>query len=251
MPYKKGRRVKRRTHKQDMQEEKQNLDAPKSLVFCRGKVGREVNQLMMEWRECMMPFTAANLKIVKRNKVKDIIELAKHFGCQTVHVFTCAPSGTHFRILKSPVGPTLTFRVESFKLRADIMKESGRANKFAVTDAASFSKPPLLVFNQFNTEENHQQLVMATFQGMFPSIHVDNFKLSHCHRVVLIHYNKAHDVIEVRHYGILARNAGVSTAAKKLSRNILPKKMGELDNIADLFKKVWPSNLIFLWEKKN
>ena len=238
MPYKKGKRVKRRTHKLDMEEEKQRLDAPKSMVFCRGQVGREVNTLMHEWREAMMPYTAQKLKIVKRNKVKDFVDLAKHFGCTTAHAFTCSSSATHFRVLKCPSGPSLTFRVESFKTRADIMSENPRGNKFAVTDTTSFSQPPLLVCNQFDQTEKHHQLIMATFKGMFPNIYPDSFKLSHCHRVMLVNYNKAHDMVEVRHYGILARTAGISTAAKKLSKLQMPKRLGELDTVEDLFAKV-------------
>eukprot|EP01063_Lacrimia_lanifica_P029297 TRINITY_DN4438_c0_g2_i1.p1 TRINITY_DN4438_c0_g2~~TRINITY_DN4438_c0_g2_i1.p1 ORF type:complete len:473 (+),score=223.72 TRINITY_DN4438_c0_g2_i1:104-1522(+) len=235
MPYKKGKRVKRRTHKISIEDEKELVDAPKSLVFCKGKVGKEVNQLMTEWRQAMMPFTAQKLKVVKRDKVKDVSELAKHFGCSTVHVFSCSPGGTHFRVLRAPNGPSMTFRVESFKLRADILKERGKS--FLVSDTQSFSKPPLVVFNQLNTGANHHELIMTTFKSMFPRIHVDTFKLSHCHRVMLINYQKAHDAIEIRHYGVLARTAGVSAAAKKLARNILPKRMGNLDSVEDLFGK--------------
>ena len=236
MPYKKGKRVKRRTHKEVVADLADELEAPRSLVFCKGKVGGEVNQLMHEWREVMLPFTGERLKIVKRNKIKDILELSKLYKCSTSHVFTCSPSGTNLRILKSPQGPTLTFKVETFKLKADILKEGRKQHM--VTDSNSFSKPPLVVFNQFNNVDKHHQLMMTTFQRMFPNIVVDTFKLSHCHRVLLVNYNKAHDVIELRHYGILAKTAGVSTVAKKLSRNIIPKKMGDLVSVEELFKKV-------------
>eukprot|EP01059_Diplonema_ambulator_P035957 TRINITY_DN8724_c0_g1_i2.p1 TRINITY_DN8724_c0_g1~~TRINITY_DN8724_c0_g1_i2.p1 ORF type:complete len:459 (+),score=229.80 TRINITY_DN8724_c0_g1_i2:32-1378(+) len=235
MPYKKGKRVKRRTHQVSLEEEKLNVEAPKSLVFCRGKVGNEVNTLMREWREVMQPFTASKLKIVKKNKVKDILELSKHFGCTTVHVFSCTPASTNFKILRSPQGPTLTFKVESFKLKHDIQQEQRRPH--SITDSNSFAKPPLVVFNQFNNAEAHHQLMMTTIQGMFPNIQVDTFKLSHCHRIVLVNYNKAHDVIEIRHYGILAKTAGLTPAAKKLSQGIVPKRVGEMEAIEDLFMK--------------
>eukprot|EP01064_Diplonema_japonicum_P002072 TRINITY_DN1133_c0_g4_i2.p1 TRINITY_DN1133_c0_g4~~TRINITY_DN1133_c0_g4_i2.p1 ORF type:complete len:298 (+),score=97.59 TRINITY_DN1133_c0_g4_i2:493-1386(+) len=78
---------------------------------------------------------------------------------------------------------------------------------------------------------------MTTIQGMFPNIQVDNFKLAHCHRIVLVNYNKQHDVVEIRHYGILARTAGLSTAAKKLSKGIVPKRLGEIGAIEDVFTK--------------
>eukprot|EP00659_Diplonema_papillatum_P010084 gene10084-15501_t len=235
MPYKKGRRVKRRTHKESAADLKELLEAPKSLVFCRGQVGNKVNGLMREWREAMLPHTADRLKIVNRDKIKDIAELARVYGCHTIHAFSCSPAGTSLRIVKAPQGPTLTFRVESFALRSDILKEQRRSN--IVSDSNSFAQPPLIVFNQFNNTSKELQLVMTTFQGMFPSIPVDTFKLTHCHRVLLVNYNKQHDVIEFRHYGILARSTGLSAAAKKLSRKIIPKRIGELEDIGDLFSK--------------
>ena len=62
---------------------------------------------------------------------------------------------------------------------------------------------PLVVLHNFNhSEEDHIKLMRTTFQHMFPSISVKTVKLNECRRVVLFHYNKENETVEMRHYAI-------------------------------------------------
>eukprot|EP01062_Namystynia_karyoxenos_P073402 TRINITY_DN70204_c0_g1_i1.p1 TRINITY_DN70204_c0_g1~~TRINITY_DN70204_c0_g1_i1.p1 ORF type:complete len:480 (+),score=205.61 TRINITY_DN70204_c0_g1_i1:95-1441(+) len=229
-----GRRKKSKTHQIDAEEEKRIADAPKSLIFARGTVGKSVQALCLEWRHAMMPFTASKLKVGYKDKVRHFADMAKAFGCNNIHVFSCPSSSAMLKLVRPPQGPTLTFRVDSYKLRKDVANDS-RKDLRIVSDQASYSKPPLCVLNGFNSSERHLQLVVSTFQGMFPTIHVDQFRLTDCKRVLLVNYNKQLDVIDIRHYGIIARRGGLSSAAKKLTRGQMPKRLGDIAAVEELF----------------
>eukprot|EP01065_Artemidia_motanka_P037828 TRINITY_DN46735_c0_g1_i1.p1 TRINITY_DN46735_c0_g1~~TRINITY_DN46735_c0_g1_i1.p1 ORF type:complete len:414 (+),score=97.60 TRINITY_DN46735_c0_g1_i1:53-1243(+) len=235
MPYGKGgKRRKSRGAASPGADDKSAEDAPRSIIFCRGKVGVQVNRLMREWRQVMMPFTSQRLKATYRTHIKDIEQMAKTFQASGLHVFSCPATGSYLRLLKAPQGPTLSFRVESFILRKDVMAETRRDHQ-VVSDAVSFSRPPLCVLNGFNTSDKHLQLVATTFQNMFPTIHVDKFRLSQCRRVLLVNYNKQTDMIDIRHFGIIARQGGLSAPVKKLARGRMPKRVGELGSVDELF----------------
>ncbi len=77
------------------------------------------------------------------------------------------------------------------------------------------------------------KLMRTTFQHMFPSITVKTVNLAECRRVVLFHYDKNQDIVELRHYAILATPTGISKSIKKILTNKVPN-LGELQVIFNI-----------------
>lgn len=85
------------------------------------------------------------------------------------------------------------------------------------------STPPLVVLNNFGAQNSENvKLMRVMFQNMLPSINVQTIKLSNCRRVVLFHYKKDEDSVEMRHYAIKASPVGVHKSIKKLLQGKLP-----------------------------
>ena len=62
----------------------------------------------------------------------------------------------------------------------------------------------------------HLPLVMKTFQSLFPPLAPGKISLSSARRVVLVSYNAERATIDVRHYLISVRAAGVSRRVRKI-----------------------------------
>ncbi|RYH23739.1 hypothetical protein EON65_17465 [archaeon] len=93
--------------------------------------------------------------------------------------------------------------------------------------------PPVVVLNNFGqAEENHLKLMKLTFQHMFPTINVKTVQLSQVRRVVLFHYHKESDTVEMRHYAIRANPVGISKSVKRIVQAKIPN-LGRLKDIAD------------------
>ena len=50
----------------------------------------------------------------------------------------------------------------------------------------------------------HVKLMRITFQQLFPPTNVATVRLADCRRVVLFHYDKESETVEMRHYAIRA-----------------------------------------------
>lgn len=83
-------------------------------------------------------------------------------------IVTNTQVGPALRIMRTPKGPTLTFRIHSYSLCQDILssvKKQLNADKM-------YKYPPLIVLNNFTSDENHMKLMATMFQNMFPTINV-------------------------------------------------------------------------------
>ncbi len=67
---------------------------------------------------------------------------------------------------------------------------------------------------------------------MFPTINVKTVKLSDCRRVILFHYNKESETVEMRHYAIRANPVGISRNIKKVVQSKVPN-LGDLKDISE------------------
>lgn len=131
-------------------------------------------------------------------------------------------------MIRSPQGPTLTFRVESYSLMKDVVKSQRRPHSPGV----EFENSPLLVLNNFSGKEEEKQLMSAMFIHMFPPIEVKTIKLSSCRRVVLIHYDPETKLISLRHYVVNASPVGLTKSIKRIIKGKIPD-LGERPDIAD------------------
>eukprot|EP01031_Cornospumella_fuschlensis_P035600 gene35600-43175_t len=231
MPKKGGKRRKTKTHEKPVPEgaaiQTEDSLAPRSIVAKAGKVDPFVTELIMETRKVMEPYTARNLRERRFNKMKDFVSVASQLGVSHLLFFSQTDSNLILRIIKDPEGPTLHFRIQHFSLPRQIKAQQKRP--FESTSV--YLTPPVVVLNNFGqAEENHLKLMKLTFQHMFPTINVKTVQLSQVRRVVLFHYHKESDTVEMRHYAIRANPVGISKSVKRIVQAKIPN-LGRLRDI--------------------
>uniref|UniRef100_A0A6V1TY31 Brix domain-containing protein n=1 Tax=Heterosigma akashiwo TaxID=2829 RepID=A0A6V1TY31_HETAK len=222
MPKKGGKRRKRRTHASAAPKGAQiegEEKVPRSFVFKNKKVSQYVQQLIADLRQVMAPYTALKLKERKKNSVKDYLSVAGTFGVTHFLVLSQTEAAVNLKVARTPQGPTLSFKVEQYTLCKSIVA----TQKKPYGPALVYQCPPLVVLNNFaDATEAHVKLMRVTFQNMFPPINVQTIKLADCRRVVLFHYLKEDQTVEVRHYSIRAVPTGISRSVKRVVQARLP-----------------------------
>lgn len=122
------------------------------------------------------------------------------------------------KIARLPRGPTLSFKIAEYALSKHVRSTQKRP----IDPLNAFHTNPLIVLNNFRSDENHIKLLNMTFQNMFPSIDVQTVKLSDCRRVVLFDYDHEQDRVEFRQYLIRANPLGLSKNVKRIMRAKIP-----------------------------
>ncbi|KIP09559.1 hypothetical protein PHLGIDRAFT_116195 [Phlebiopsis gigantea 11061_1 CR5-6] len=190
---------------------------PKSFIIKHGQVGAALAQLVRDMRKVMEPNTASRLRERARNKLKDFMTMAPALGVTHMLAFTLTDVAPSLRIVRLPVGPTLSFRIERYSLLKDITRTSRRAKSIGTVEYLS---PPLLVLASFPppspTTPPHLTLLMKTFQTLFPPLSPKTISLSSARRVVLISYDAERGTVEFRHYLITVKPYGVSKRVRKV-----------------------------------
>lgn len=144
-----------------------------------------------------------------------------------IMVFNKTPTGTNLRIGRTPRGPTLTFRVNSYSLVKDIANSLKRPK----SPGTQFKTAPLLVLNNFAGDDVATRLITKTFQNMFPSINVANVDLKALRRVLLINRDSETGKLDIRHYEIAVKPTGLSKSVKQLLRTDIPD-LSKFDDIS-------------------
>uniref|UniRef100_A0A915MMK1 Brix domain-containing protein n=1 Tax=Meloidogyne javanica TaxID=6303 RepID=A0A915MMK1_MELJA len=161
---------------------------PHSFIIHTGKVGPFVRQLERDLRRVMSPHTSGELKVKKRNNLKDFIVNSQYL-------------------------------VEKYCLAHDVLSTQKRPPIYEEL----FKNAPLLVMKGLaSSNERHLQLVQTVVENMFPEIGVDRVKLGTIRRTLLLHYDPEEGLFELRHYSIKTVPAGVCRSAKKLLQNKVP-----------------------------
>lgn len=203
--------------------------APHVLVFKRGStVGNNVKELIKDMRRVMEPFTAPNLKVSRKNALKDFIAISGHFHVTNLMTFSKTQLSTYMRLLRVPRGPTLNFRIRRFTHSRDIVSALKRPQTFP----KQFEHAPLLVMNGFQDESIHIKLIATMFQNMFPSINVATVDLNTIQRCVLLSLDSVNGFIEFRHYNIKIAPTGISRAARKILQGKVPD-LSRFNDISD------------------
>ncbi|VDD81181.1 unnamed protein product [Mesocestoides corti] len=244
-------------------EERKYARAPHSFVFARPNVGSLVKQLALDARRIFEPYTASQLKVTKKNVLKDFINIAGPLNVSHILYFThprpeklalkrsryaanlekkreklgvvveekdddtgeqkgSAAGGVYLHVIRSPSGPSLTFRVSEYSLTRDVFSLVRR-----VFDVRQFASPPLLAMTGFGSSTSgggppppHLRLLVDMFQNMLPSLNIQKLKLSSVRRVLLLSREvdncQGEDVVYVRHFNIRIENRSVSKALRRL-----------------------------------
>lgn len=205
---------------------------PHSFIFHRGRIGKNVGQLVMDMRRVMQPYTAESLKVRKKNVLKDFATVAGPLGVTHFAIFTKTSSSVNLRLARIPKGPTLHFTVSKYALVKDIVSSLKRHRMHE----QQFTHHPLLVLNNFGVEGMHVKLMATMFQNMFPSINVHKVNVNNIKRCVLLNYDPASEEIEFRHFSIKVVPVGMSKGVKKLMQEKFPN-MSKFEDISELLLK--------------
>ncbi|KAJ3201614.1 hypothetical protein HDU82_007978, partial [Entophlyctis luteolus] len=239
------RRKKRRTHVVAAADPENQASAaaavPKSFVIRAGggrgqarKASPALKQLVLDWRAVMEPNTASNIKEQRANKLKDFVHVAGQLGVTHLVMLGTRESRSHgdrmtLRTARLPRGPTLSFNVRKYALAKDVRAAQSRPMS---PGSADFKTAPLIVLNNFNSDERHMKLVASMFQNMFPPINVQQMKLADARRVVLFSFDAADSLIEMRHYSISVKLIGISKSVKSVISTNIPD-LNKYDDVAD------------------
>ncbi|XP_053574002.1 suppressor of SWI4 1 homolog [Bombina bombina] len=202
---------------------------PHSFVFSRGQIGKNVQQLILDVRRAMEPFTASSLKVRKKNTLKDFVAVAGPLGVTHFLIFSKTTTNVNFKFVRLPRGPTLSFKINEYSLMKDVISSIKRHRMHE----QQFTHPPLLVLNNFGTQGMHVKVMASMFQNMFPSINVHKVNLNTIKRCILINYNDDTKQIEFRHYSLKVVPVGMSKGMKKLLQEKFPN-MSRWEDISEL-----------------
>lgn len=196
-----------------------------------------LTQLVRDFRMIMQPHTASRLRERKANRLKDFVVMAGPLGVSHMFLFSQSENNNTFlRVARTPRGPTLHFKVNSYSLCKDV-RRTVRNYKSPKSD---YINPPLLVMNGFSASKTSDKdaLLTSMFQNMFPPINAQSTRVSSIRRVLMLNRLPDSDRIEIRHYAIETKVVDTSKPIKKLSsvksnlRKRLPNMAGATD-IAD------------------
>lgn len=163
------------------------------MVIHRGNVEKDIKDLVSDVRKVMEPFTAAELKVKKKNNLKDFVAIAGPLHVTHLIMFTQTDKSDYMKIVRLPRGPTIHFKLINYSLKTDVFEILKKKH----THQKQFLHQPLLILNGFNLKsghssastetdmqnengytkqedqvEFHHKLLATTLQNMFPSINV-------------------------------------------------------------------------------
>uniref|UniRef100_A0A0K0E1M8 Brix domain-containing protein n=1 Tax=Strongyloides stercoralis TaxID=6248 RepID=A0A0K0E1M8_STRER len=211
--------------------EKEQAKLPHSFVIYNGSVGKYIRMLMMDIRKVLEPNTASQLKIQKRNNVKDFIVNGAVLGLSHMIVLTKSDTSVNMRLLKTPQGPTLQFKVNSYTLFRDVIASSKRP----VVYEKLMSSSPLLIMNGFaGSDKKELKLVESVLQNLFPELKPEKVLLRNVRRCVLFNYDEESDTISMRHYAIKAVPNDISKSTKKILKDKVPD-LSKYKDISEFF----------------
>lgn len=238
-----GRKRPHRQSKGTLSAQERNLArAPHSFVFARPGCGRLVKALALDLRHVFEPFTASQLRVSRRNVIKDFVAIAGPLHVSHILYFTHPKpeelaakrrryasnlearkkqklnadsrieeeneqnddgaseevpvgssgggGGVYMHLIRTPSGPSVTFRVGEYCLTRDIFTLVRK-----VFDVRQFSSPPLLAMTGFGAGSNqhpppHLRLLVDMFQNLLPTLNVQKVSLlPMIHFKVYLEYN--------------------------------------------------------------
>ena len=160
------------------------LKQPHSIIISRGKIGKNTQKLIENFRQIMDPYTAKNVQVQKTNRLKDYISIAPTFNVTHILAFNKTEQNLNLRIIRVPRGPTLWFNISSYVLINDVQAALNRP----ISDQHLSTEPALCVMNNFDLKQKHTQLMQKFIQNMFPTTNIPTLKLEKVRRVVIWNY---------------------------------------------------------------
>ncbi|KAJ6222964.1 hypothetical protein RDWZM_001509 [Blomia tropicalis] len=224
----------KRKNKGTKEEPEDLVKAPHSFVIRKGNVGKHVEQLMQDFRIVMEPFTASNLKLRKKNVIKDFVSISSYLNVTHLAIFTRTDKSPYFRLIRMPRGPTITFKIAEYSLTHDVISSLRKPH----VNSTLFHTSPLLVMNGFtNNEDLKFKLMTSMLRNMFPTIDIHKIKLGTIKRCVLFNYDHESGHIEFRHYAIKVKPVGLSNTVRKLMTGKKIPDLGQFSNVEEAIEQ--------------
>jgi len=232
MARKKKSRKNRSTHVDEPEAVKK---APHTFVIKRGRVGKNVGELMRDFRHMMEPFTASSLKVRRQNVIRDFVSVASHLNVTHLVNFTKTEKAAYMRLCRMPKGPTLTYKILEYTLARDVR----HSQRKQLVYQHLFQLSPLIVMNAFSGSDDQLEvkLMASMWRNIFPSIDINRANLNAIRRVVLLNYNPDTKLIDLRHYAIKLRPVGLSKTVRRLLNNRKVPDLGRLSQIEEALDK--------------
>lgn len=210
------------------------VKAPHSFVIRRGDVGKYVDQLMQDFRTVMEPFTASNLKIRKKNVIKDFVSISATLNVSHLAIFTRTDKCPYFRLCRMPRGPTITYKIAEYTLTHDVISSMRKPH----VNSSLFHAAPLLVLNGFSNDEDIKfKLMTSMWRNMFPTIDIHKVQLGNIKRCVLLNYDQKSGLIDLRHYAIKVKPVGLTNTVRKLMTGKKVPDLGSFTSVEEAIER--------------
>jgi ribosome biogenesis protein SSF1/2 len=80
-----------------------------------------MKDMVKNLREVMYPYTGMKLNDSEKIRIKDYIKGCGVYGVSHMMILSSTERYNYLKIVKSPHGPTLTFRIENYALIEDVL----------------------------------------------------------------------------------------------------------------------------------
>jgi len=211
---------------------------PHTFVFRRGSVSARLQTLVRDLRNVLMPYTAKNLKERRKNRIRDFIAAAGHLKVTHLLVLSESPAGGYLRMIRTPKGPTFTFKLTNYELMQEVIDKQQRRPSWK----PATSKPAVFVARGLNSTKPHHKLASALFQGVFPALSVEEASTRDLKRMVYMWYNASCDTFEFRHFSSKISSIMPGDDVEKLQAEYL------LDNKSFSCASVVEDRKLVVWE---
>lgn len=79
-------------------EAKEDVNAPHSLVICRGATDKNLDDLKADLRNVMEPYTGTELKDRKKNSTRDFLSISSYFHVKNIIILSSTNVGAYLKI---------------------------------------------------------------------------------------------------------------------------------------------------------
>eukprot|EP00915_Cephaloidophora_sp_WS-2016_P008575 GHVH01011803.1.p1 GENE.GHVH01011803.1~~GHVH01011803.1.p1 ORF type:complete len:299 (-),score=40.38 GHVH01011803.1:22-873(-) len=181
---------------------------PKSIIITRGKLDQSFRQLMNDFRVMFEPYSSKSLTAVKRNHIKDFIDVAQIFAATHLQIFSHTLSHAFWKVGVLPKGPQCVFSVINYSLAKDIRKVVTSEQGITLNLHSIYTKPAVCILNGFGklADTNPKvKVAQSLLLNLFPKVDYNESKLSDIRRVVYFSIDAETEVVSMRHY-LVKRN---------------------------------------------
>ena len=227
---------KKKTRTHIVTSEQEVDEVPKSFIIRRTRMDKEGKHLEKNLRELMYPFTTMNLKESLKLKIKDILDASRNFGAKNLIFITNKNSNLYLKFMKTPHGPTFTFKILKHVLSKDLQSLIPRNKNVNIYQLGV----PMVICKGFegglNSNQQHLSLMHGLFRNLFPGLsYFKDVKANTFKRCVMFYFNKKTNQVEIRNYFMRRTFTGMNNNIKKIVNTNQIPNFANLDDVADLF----------------